>query len=105
MGLLAIGKTIIDYRRREESLAVNAFWILLWAFIIVVALNPALIDSTAEALSGKRGTVGQIVGVGFVFIIYVLYRIYLKVQRNERNVMRLVRRMALREVELSKRKK
>lgn len=105
LGLLAMGKTLIDYRKKEETFTVALFWTLLWILIIVIAVNPALIDSTTEMLSGKRGTVGQIVGVGFVFIIYVLYRIYLKVQRNEQKITRLVRRLALYEVSSSKRKK
>lgn len=104
VGLLAVGKTLIDFRKKEETLAVALFWLLLWIALIVIAINPALIDSTIEALSGRRGTVGQIVGVGFIFIIYILYRIYLKVQRNEQKITRLVRRLALHETAIKKKK-
>lgn len=95
LGLVAITKSVLEYRKRQESFTVMAVWVVIWVVIIGLALYPAVIDSTIEYFSGRRGTIGQIAGLGFVLVLFVVYRVYLKAHRLDQKITKLVRRIAL----------
>ena len=95
LGGIALAKTLLAYRAKEESFAVSLFWLFVWLAIIVVAWRPLIIDELADAFSGQATSIGQIAGIGFTVLVFALYRIYLKTQRLEQKITAVIRERAL----------
>ncbi|AKM82193.1 TPA: DUF2304 domain-containing protein [Candidatus Berkelbacteria bacterium] len=101
-GVIVIAKTMTDFKKKEENWQVFLFWIIVWLGVIFVAFNPAIINEMVLKLSNRSITVGQIVGIGFVFMLYILYRVYVKAHRQEKQFSRLIRKIALMDLKSSK---
>jgi len=95
LGGIALAKTILAWRAKEESTAVSLFWLLVWLAIVVVAWRPMIFNDITALLEGRSASIGQIAGVGFVLLIFVVYRMYLKAQRLEQKIVSIVRQGAL----------
>ena len=102
-GGVALAKTILTYKAKEDSFTVSVVWAAVWVGIIFIAWRPVTIDQIADIFDGRSTTIGQIAGIGFVLLVFVLYRMYLKAHRQEQKIIALVRYIALQEV--SKKKK
>jgi hypothetical protein len=97
-GAIVISKTLIDFRKKEEHWQMFLFWLLIWLGIIIVAFDPMLIDQIISHFGVGNYTIGQIASIGFVFIMFIVYRVYIKAHRIERQVNKLIRDMALKDV-------
>jgi hypothetical protein len=95
LGGIALAKTILALRAKEESLAVSIFWFATWLAIIVAAWRPMIFSEVTSLLKGQSTSIGQIAGVGFVLLVFVVYRMYLKAQRLEQKIVSIVRHNAL----------
>jgi hypothetical protein len=94
-GLIVISKTLTDFKKKEENWQMFLFWLIIWSSVIFIAFNPNIISQILTKLGNRSITVGQIVGIGFVFLLFVVYRIYIKANRIEHEFSRLIRRLAL----------
>lgn len=97
-GLIVIAKTLTDFKKKQENWQVFLFWLVLWVGIIFIAFNPVIIEEVISRFGKGTLTIGQIVGIGFVFILYIVYRIYVKAQRLEKQLNQLIRKLALKEL-------
>ena len=104
LGLIVIAKTLTDFKKKQENWQMFLFWLILWIAIIVVAFYPILIDKIIDRFGAGNYTIGQIVGIGFVFIMFVVYRIYVKSHRLEKQLNYLIRKLALRGLKKEKKK-
>lgn len=95
LGGLALAKTTLAFRAKEDSLAMTIFWFGIWALVIVVAWRPNIIEDVIDLFDGRSITVGQIAGIGFILLIFILYRLYLKSHRIEQKIVAITRSMAL----------
>jgi hypothetical protein len=105
IGIIVISKSILDVREKQENWQVSLFWLLLFLAIIFVAFDPMIIESALVKLGKTSFTIGQIVGVGFVFVLYIVYRVYVKANRIEKQLNLLTRKIALLKLEKKKRSK
>lgn len=94
-GLIVIGKVLTDYRKKQENWQMFLFWLIVWVGIVVIAFDPMLIDQIITRFGKGSYTIGQIIGIGFVFIMFIVYRVYIKAHRIERQVNQLIRDLAL----------
>jgi len=97
-GLIVISKTMIDFRKKEEHWQMFLFWLAIWLGIIIVAFYPMLIDQIISHFGVGNYTIGQIAGIGFVFIMFIVYRVYIKAHRIERQLNKLIRDLALKDI-------
>ena len=95
LGLIVIIKTYLDYRKKEETFQMFLLWTLLWITIIILAFSPWLISKTILLIGERKVSIGKIVGMGFIFIFFVIYRVYVKAHRLEKNMNKLIRKIAL----------
>ncbi len=102
-GLIVIAKTTTDFRKKQENWQMFLFWLILWAAIIFVAFDPMIIDQVINRFGYGNYTIGQIFGMGFVFIMFVVYRIYVKAHRLEKQLNELVRKIGLKNLDKFKR--
>lgn len=95
LGSVALAKTVLAYKAKEDSFTVSLVWAIVWVGIIFIAWRPATIDQIADIFDGRSTTIGQIAGIGFVLLVFVLYRMYLKAHRQEQKIIALTRHIAL----------
>ena len=96
-GFIVITKTLVDYRKKMENLTLLLFWVITWLAIIMVAFFPSIISEIILRFGNKSITIGQIFGMGFIFVLYVIYRVYIKANRLEKQLNELIRKIALKE--------
>jgi hypothetical protein len=97
-GLIVISKTLIDFRKKQENWQMLLFWLAIWIAIIVVAFDPMIISNIIANFGAGSYTIGQIAGIGFVFTMFIVYRVYVKAHRLERQLSKLIRDLALRDI-------
>lgn len=95
LAALVISKTWADFRRGSENLPIFIFWASAWVMITIVAFFPQLIDRFTVLLGGQIIGIGRIFGMALVFLFFVIYRVYVKADRIERELVGLVRDLAL----------
>ena len=88
----------------QENWRMFLFWLILWLGVIFVAFDPMIISQLISRSGDKNFTVGQIIGVGFIFTLFVVYRVYVKANRLEKQINVLVRKIALLELKKGKNK-
>lgn len=98
LGIIVIAKTLTDYKKKQENWQMMSFWLVIWTVILVIAFYPFIIESTILRFSGRGSTIGQIVGMGFVFLLYIIYRVYIKAQRLENQMGEIIRKLALKDL-------
>lgn len=98
IALFAISKSYIDYRKRQESLTMFIFWLIVWLGSAVIVVYPLLIDQIVNYTRDRTVTLGSLIGLAFIFILYIIYRIYTKAARIEYQQAELVRKLGLKEV-------
>lgn len=103
LGIIVIAKSLIDFKKKEEHWQMFLFWLVIWLGIIIIAFDPMLIGQIISHSGSGSYTIGQIAGIGFVFIMFIVYRVYIKAHRIERQLNKLIRDLALKDVK--KRKK
>ena len=94
-GLIVISKTLTDFKQKKENWQMFLFWLVVWITVVIVALNPILISRFIDRFGNKSTTIGQIAGIGFIFLLYIIYRVYLKANRIEKQISLVVRKIAL----------
>lgn len=98
LAALVIIKTYADFKRGKESLIVFLFWLIAWLLIVSIAFFPQIIEWLIKQLGGQRTGLGTVFGMALVFLFYVIYRIYLKADRIEKELTKLNRELALRDL-------
>lgn len=101
--IIVISKTLIDFKNKQENWQMFLFWLAIWIGILIIAFDPMLIEQIILHLGIGSYTIGQIAGIGFVFVMFVVYRIYIKAHRIERQVNQLIRDIALKDIKKTKR--
>lgn len=98
-GLIVISKTWLEFRKKNESIVMSLFWIIIWASIIVLSLFPALIDQLGSLLGDKSNSINTFIGAAFIFLFFITYRIYTKANRLERQMHEMVMKLGLKDIE------
>ncbi len=96
---LLLARLAQRYRRREMSLRRILFWSLPWLAVAVVMLSPELADAIAVRLGVVTATgVDFLVYIAVGLLFYGFFRLYIRLDRAERDLTRLVRHIAIREL-------
>jgi hypothetical protein len=98
LGSLVITKSFHDFRRGKENVTMFSFWTITWIAVIVVALDPLIIENVMRRFGGRTG-IGTFTSMALVFILYVLYRVYQKSNRIENQLREMVTKLGLKDLE------
>jgi hypothetical protein len=96
--VFAISRVLIRYRRGGLRMLHLGLWLLFWAGVIVVALRPETTNLFANWLGVGRG-VDTAMYLALLMIFYLLFRSFGKIEDLDRQLTRVVRANALREME------
>lgn len=98
LAAVVIAKTWSDYRLQRESYQMVIFWTIIWFLVIVISFFPNFVDLKIFQIGGKGSGVGTLLGMGEIFLLFILYRIYVKMERVERELTKLIKNLALKDL-------
>lgn len=86
-------KTFISYRRKQMSSSFSVVWCLFWCVVLFVIYYPGFLSGIASLLSIGRG-VDLAIYVSVICLFYLIYKLFIKIQKIERQITLLVRKIA-----------
>lgn len=96
--VFAFSRVLIRYRRGGMRMLHLGLWLLFWACVVVVAWLPDTTNLLANWLGVGRG-VDTAMYLSLLMIFYLLFRSFAKIEDLDRQLTRVVRASALREME------
>lgn len=91
-----IARTIVAYKKNNLSSGFTLIWILFWLAGLTLIFHQEFAIGLAEKLSISRG-VDLIIYLSLIFIFYMLYRLLVKLSELERQITKIIRKIALKE--------
>jgi small membrane protein len=92
--LWAIVKTITQFKKGALTIAWLFFWIFFWLAAGIVAVLPQTTDIIASLVGVGRGA-DLVIYASLLALFYLVFRVYVKIEKTEREITRLVRKLAL----------
>ncbi len=94
-GLFMAYYSFLNYKRKEFTAKEIFFWSAVWVVFIVIALFPNILDPIVK-YGGFLRALDLLIISGFLFLIAVTFYIYTIVRKNQNQLEKLVRVMAIR---------
>ncbi len=95
--LFAISRTLRQFRQGALSIAWLIFWIVFWIVVGYVALSPQTTDVIAKLVGVGRGA-DFIIYLSLIALFYLMFRLFGKIEDVEREITKLVRKLAIEEI-------
>ena len=92
--LFAWSRAILRLRDREISVWEFMLWTLIWISVIIVTVFQDVLGAISEIVGISRGT-DLAVYVSIVVLFYLLFRLYVRVDKQNQELTRLVRELAI----------
>ena len=96
--IFAMSRALIRYRRGLMRVLHLELWLLFWVGVVVVGMRPEVTDLLAKWLGVGRATDAAIY-LALLLIFYLLFRSFGKIEDLDRQLTKVVRANALREME------
>ena len=96
--LFAVVRTVMQFRKGSLPLGMVLFWILFWILVGVVVALPGTTDIAANFVGVGRGA-DFVIYLSVVGLFYLVFRLYVKIEDVEREITRLVRKLALEDMD------
>jgi len=102
-GIFAVSRSYLRYKDRLLTMTAALFWILLWTLIILSVMFKEETSSLAQYFGIGRGADLLLFGA-VLFLSYLSFRLYVRVEELRQELTRLIRALAIREVEEDRKK-
>lgn len=102
--IFAWSRAIIRFRGKDLNYKELIFWSLIWGTMIVLVFIPGKTDFLAKIIGMERGNDAMFF-LGIVALFYATYRLYVKGNEQDKEITKLVRALALKNVKKQNRKK
>ena len=99
--LFAWSRAVIRFYTKDLNLKELFFWSLLWLAMIVLVFVPGKTNFLAKILGMERGNDAMFF-LGIVALFYASYRLYVKANEQEKEITKLVRALALKNIRRQK---
>ena len=100
-GLFMIYYSFLNYKRKEFTTKEFSFWLLLWIVFIIVTLFPSILDPLIKPLGFFRALDFLIIS-GFLFLIVAIFYTYTITRKNQKQLEKVVREVAIKRNRRSK---
>ena len=94
-GLFMIYYSFLVYKRKGFTLTEFSFFSIVWILVMLIAAFPYLLDPIVKSFGFLRA-LDLLVISGFLFLIATIFYTYVIVRKNQRQLEKLVREIALR---------
>jgi small membrane protein len=95
--VLAFLRAFFQFRKGNLNLAWLLFWLLFWVAVGFAVLLPQTTDMLAHFVGVGRG-VDVVMYLSLIALFYLVFRLFIKIEGLERDITKLVRSIALKEV-------
>ncbi len=95
--LFAFSRAVIRFYAKDLNLKELIFWSFLWLAMIIMVFIPGKTNFLAKLLGMERGNDAMFF-LGIVALFYASYRLYVKSNEQEKEITKLVRALALKNV-------
>lgn len=92
--LFALYRTVSRFRAGELHLLPMLLWIVVWLAVIAVTLLPQAASWFAGLIGVGRG-VDAVMYLAIILLFYVIFRIFLRIEKVERDITALVRKVGI----------
>lgn len=99
--LFALSRAVIRFYTKDLNLKELLFWSVLWLVMIILVFIPGKTNFLAKLLGMERGNDAMFF-LGIVALFYASYRLYVKTNEQEKEITRLVRALALKNIRKQK---
>lgn len=96
--LFAISRVGFRYKNDEIALRELILWILFWGISIIVGIIPNSTNLVAKVFGVGRGA-DLVVYFSLIMLFYIVFKLLGRVYRLERDITKLTRYLALRDIE------
>ncbi|MBI2980937.1 MAG: DUF2304 domain-containing protein [Deltaproteobacteria bacterium] len=100
LATLAMIGVIFKYRDKKIGARFFLLWLFLWAGAAVVILFPESTTAAASLLHIGRGA-DVVLYLGVILILYLLFTVFVRMERMDREITKIVRNLALRDLKES----
>ncbi len=94
ISVVMIVKTSGKFRGRNVRYYENIFWLLVWAFLGVVAIVPEITSYLATWVGVGRGA-DLVIYASTIALFYMLFKIFVRLEKMERDMTKIVRKIAI----------
>ncbi|KKQ18735.1 MAG: hypothetical protein US31_C0002G0080 [Berkelbacteria bacterium GW2011_GWA1_36_9] len=99
--IFAWSRVLIRFRSKDLNYKELIFWSFVWALMILLVFIPGKTNFLAKMLGMERGNDAMFF-LSIVALFYATYRLYVKSNEQEKEITRLVRALALKNVKKRK---
>ncbi len=92
--LFAWSRVFLRYKDKNISIFELAFWSIVWGGVIIIALFPGVFTEISFFFGIGRG-VDILLYVGMIVLFYLLFRLYVKLDTQQKEMTKLVREIAI----------
>ncbi len=92
--LFALSRVVLRLKDGKITWPEFSFWTVIWAAVIVVAINPDLTFTLSNALGIERG-VDVAVYCSIIILFYMMFRMLVKMEMLEQEITKAVRKDAI----------
>ena len=92
--LFALSRATLRLKDKSINNLQFMFWGLIWTIVIVVAFIPNITSSISQIFGIGRG-MDLVVYVSIALLFYLMFRLYIKMDKLDRNITKVVRKIAL----------
>jgi hypothetical protein len=97
VSLFFLSRTFIQYRNKRRSLRSALVWLVFWLTLATMAIIPNQISNEVAELLGFKSNVNAIIFVALGLLFLFVFYLSASLERMERKMTELVRKLALRE--------
>lgn len=97
----AISRALVRYRKQEISSREAILWSLFWVGVLAATLWPKTTDIIAQAFGVGRGA-DMLIFISIVVLFFLAFKIIVKLEKIERDITKIVRKVALDEKQMEK---
>ena len=83
-----------NIRSKNGRMFETFLWLAVWAFLGIVAIVPDVTSFLATIFGVGRG-VDLAIYLGIILLYYLIFKIYVRIERMERDLTKLVRKIAV----------
>ena len=96
--LFAITRTFRQFKKGKLTLAFLFGWMFFWVVVGVIVVLPQTTNTLARIIGVGRG-VDAIIYLSIITLFYLVFRIYVKIEEGQREMTRLIRKLAVDEID------
>ena len=94
-----IWRVAARFRKKDITRREFYYWLVFWLVILVAVIFLKQIDAWVGSLGFEAKGLDVLVYGAVIFLFYLIFRIYIRIEKIEKNITKLVRKVALDEKE------